>query len=181
MKQLFVATVFLFSFPTIGCTLGYVDYEPVFSNGRSDLSASEVLRLANWRAQLRLWLPSGGKYLVYVRQNARVGVSAKLAEQRRKNLLSTLSNMGIDKVDIEESAVRRFRDGLRPGQELRHLTNVAEISIIPRCPHPCCPGPQPIDAQQGDRGDHDQSKLAGIGEFVSAVDRSRHAGDVPVE
>ena len=106
MKQLLVATVFLFSLPTMGCTLGYVDYEPVFSNGRSDLSASEVMRLASWRAQLRLWLPSGGKYLVYARQNARVGVSAKLAEQRRKNLLSTLSNMGIDKVDIESR--RRF-------------------------------------------------------------------------
>ena len=145
VKRSLALTAFFFSLPTMGCTLGYVDYEPVFSNGRSDLSASEVMRLASWRAQLRLWLPSGGKYLVYVRQNARVGVSAKLAEQRRKNLLSTLSNMGIDKVDIEESAVRRFSDGLRPGPELRHLTNVAEISIIPRCPHACCPGPQPLE------------------------------------
>ncbi len=142
MRRALAVTMLLISLPVMGCTLGFVDYEPVFANGRPDLSANEVLRLANWRAQLRLWLPNGGKYLVYVRQNARVGVSAKLAEQRRKSLLSTLSNMGIDKADIEESAVRRFSEDLRPGPELRHLTNVAEISIVPRCPHPCCPGPQ---------------------------------------
>ncbi|WP_454725473.1 MULTISPECIES: hypothetical protein [Cupriavidus] len=151
MSKIIVLVAFLISIPAMGCTLGYVDYEPVFAEGRHELSAREILRLADWRARLRLRLPSGGIYLVHVRQNAGVGVSARLAEQRRRSLLSVLSNLGIGQADIEEATVRRYGEDMMPGRELRHLVNTAEISIVPRCPHPCCPGPQPKENSAGSR------------------------------
>ncbi|MDF3833619.1 hypothetical protein P3W85_11760 [Cupriavidus basilensis] len=138
------------SVPTFACSLGFIEHEAAFQGGRADLSAGEILRLADWRAELRRSVPNGGRYSVYVRQNASVGVSAGLAEQRRRYLMSTLSNLGIRTDDLDVSIVRRFSEDLKPSKELLRLTNLAYVLIDPRCPHPCCPGPQPIDAKSND-------------------------------
>ncbi|WP_420992292.1 hypothetical protein ACKI2N_030575 [Cupriavidus sp. 30B13] len=143
---------FMNSTVVMGCSLGFIEHELVFQEGRADLSGQEVLRLAEWRAELRRWIPNGGKYSVYVRQNASVGVSAELAEQRRRFLISMLSNLGVAHDDFDVSVARRFSEDLEPSAELLRITNLAYVLIDPRCPHPCCPGPQPIETGSTDRG-----------------------------
>ncbi|WP_144409858.1 hypothetical protein [Cupriavidus basilensis] len=143
-RALFFIIWFVWSVPAVACSLGFLGYSPVFDDEKPTLSANEVLRLADWRARLRIWLPNGGKYHITVNRNEKAGVSAGLAEQRRQSLTSLLLALGIEPTDIEESVVKGYRLDIA-GPWIRPDLNRASIEITePRCPHGCCPGPQPM-------------------------------------
>lgn len=146
LNRIFCAIVLsALSLPAVACSLGTLGYEPVFDDEKPALSAKEVLRLAHWRAQLRIWLPNGGTYHIAVNRNEKAGVSATLAEKRRQSLTSLLLAFGIEPRDIEESIVKDYRLSITEPW-IRPDLNRASIDITePRCPHGCCPGPQPME------------------------------------
>mgnify|MGYP001111513456 CR=1 FL=1 len=139
----------LFSISSMACSPGNLYFQPVFSVDQEGLSAEEIKRLADWRADQRLRYPNGGEIYVDVQANAASGVSHELAERRLNTLRSLLQNFDIPQSAIEARVVDRKIDPLdlrstelRP-QVVRYI-NTATISIAPRCPHPCCPGPEPV-------------------------------------
>ncbi|MGO4812970.1 hypothetical protein AB4156_25805 [Cupriavidus sp. 2MCAB6] len=144
--------------PVLACHPPYIEYEPIYESGRTNLSAGEIHRMADWRSKTRLAFPNSGQYYISVQENPRVGVSVHLAKIRLRNLKTLLLNFGVEDSDIFDTEIKNYGYGAPPNAEARRLASTAYISINPRCPHPCCPGPQPIDAKQADRGNHDQPK-----------------------
>lgn len=100
------------------------------------------------RADLRRRFPNAGEFYVEVPESKAAGVTQQLAESRRTHLTDTLQNLGVSLADIQLSAVvKRSVDPRRmKGAGLRReaIRYTATIAISPRCPHACCPGPQPI-------------------------------------
>lgn len=146
-----VLLVFLafFSVSSMACSPGNLYFQPVFSVEKEGLSVEEIRRLADWRADQRLRYPNGGEIYVEVQANAASGVSHQLAERRLSTLRSLLQNFDIPQSAIEARVADRKIDPmhlrsaeLRP-QVIRYI-NTATISIAPRCPHPCCPEPEPV-------------------------------------
>lgn len=148
-KILALMLLILFSAPSIACSPGNLYFEPVFSADQEALSTEEIKRLADWRADQRQRYPNGGTIYVDVQANPATKVPHELAEKRLTNLLRLLRNFDIPQEDIEARVIDRSVDPkhlrsakLRP--QIVQYINTANISIAPRCPHPCCPGPQPI-------------------------------------
>lgn len=127
------------------CSLAGLEFEPKFPPSRSQLSETEILRFAEWMAQKARDLPSGGHLGVFVRRNARAGVGPQLAESRRVHLNGLLLNFGIAPADIEFSEVEDYGLDLAVVPPLLDLMNTAAVVFNPKCPHPCCPGPTPIE------------------------------------
>lgn len=144
---LFAAT----STASIACSPGNLYFEPKFEPSQSQLSGAEILRLADWRADQRQRYPNGGEIHVEVQANKEAGVPHKLAEARLASLLVLLQNLGITRDDIEKPSIvdRTIDSAHLRSSELRpkvlQYINAAGISINPRCPHPCCPGPEPTE------------------------------------
>ncbi|QQX83949.1 hypothetical protein JJQ59_16265 [Cupriavidus necator] len=150
MKRFLPLLAVLLAMPSFACSLGNLEFSPIFETGSSHLSGAEMLRLADWRADLRRRFPNAGEFYVEVPESKAAGVTQQLAESRRTHLTDTLRNLGVSSADIKLSAVvkrsvdpRRMKGvGLR--REAIRYINTATIAISPRCPHACCPGPDPI-------------------------------------
>lgn len=136
--------------PLLACNPGNLYFNPEFEPGQAQLSRNEIVRLADWRADQRNRYPNGGMIFVDVLANQDAEVSHQLAESRLASLLGLLMNFGIPRSDIEEARVldrdvglAEVRNPEKRSEALKYL-NSATIAIAPRCPHPCCPGPEPI-------------------------------------
>jgi len=108
-----------------------------------------MLRLADWRADLRRRFPNAGEFYVEVPESKAAGVTQQLAESRRTHLTDTLHNLGVGSADIKLSVVvrrsvdpRRMEGAALKREAIRYI-NTATIAISPRCPHACCLGALP--------------------------------------
>lgn len=150
-KVLALALFAIFSTSSIACSPGNLYFDPQFEAGQSRLSSEEVRRLADWRVDQRKRYPNGGEIHVEVLANKGAGVPRNLADARLASLLDLLKNLGIAKVDLDSSAVadrhidpaHLRRADSRP--KVLQYINTASLSMNPRCPHPCCPGPEPME------------------------------------
>ncbi|WP_454725475.1 MULTISPECIES: hypothetical protein [Cupriavidus] len=131
------------TWPVLACHPPYVEYEPVYQAREITLSASEIRRMADWRGMARRSFPNDGTYSISVQKNPRVGISARLAKIRAQDLKRLLLNLGVKESDILDAEIKNYGYDAPANAEARRLANAAYISVDPRCPHPCCPGPQP--------------------------------------
>ncbi len=144
MRIMYFAIVMSISIQSSACTPPFLGYDASFEPNRETLSAKEVMKLAEWKIQLKMVYPNGGRYYIRIYEHEGAGVPASLAEARRRSLLATLSNLGVSDADIAKVVVGEFTAQKKVTPGLRRYANIAELAIDPRCPHPCCPGPQPI-------------------------------------
>ncbi|WP_156811398.1 hypothetical protein [Cupriavidus sp. USMAHM13] len=150
-KALALAQLATAATASMACTPGNLDFEPKFEPGRSQLSGTEVLRLAEWRADQRERYPNGGEIHAEVQANTEAGVPHKLAEARLATFLGLLRDLGITEEEMEKPGIvdRAIDSAHLRSAELRpkvlEYLNTAGISIHPRCPHPCCLGSEPIE------------------------------------
>ncbi|AQV95605.1 hypothetical protein BJN34_17125 [Cupriavidus necator] len=150
MKRVILLLAMLLAMPAFACSLGSLEFSPIFETGSSRLSGAEMLRLAGWRADLRSRFPKAGEFYVEVPESKAAGVTQQLAESRRVHLMNTLRNLGVDAADIKLSTVVKrsvdpfhLKSAGTKREAIRYI-NTASIAISPRCPHACCPGPEPI-------------------------------------
>jgi hypothetical protein len=144
IRNLFLSTLLLWSSLAFSCSLAGLQFEPKFGPHRAQLDASEILRFSDWLAKKAGAFPSGGEFGVFVRRNAAAGTNAQLAEKRRKHLNKLLEQFGISTESIEYSLVEDYGLSIPVVPPLRDLVDTSAITFNPRCPHPCCPGPEPI-------------------------------------
>ncbi|MCP3023339.1 hypothetical protein [Cupriavidus basilensis] len=145
MKVLIFTVAVLISIKVSACTPPFLGYDAEFEPGMEALSAKEVIKLAEWKIQLKEVYPNGGRYYIRINEHEGAGVPGSLAEARRRSLLATLSNLGVSNVDIAKVVVGKFTTEKTVTSGLRRYANIAELALDPRCPHPCCPGPQPLE------------------------------------
>lgn len=143
MKYLLGLIPLISTWSAFACHPPYVEYEPLYEGQRITLSASEIRRMADWRGMARRSFPNDGTYSISVQKNPRVGISAYLAKIRAQDLKRLLLNLGVKESDILDAEIKNYGYDAPPNAEARRLANTAYISVDPRCPHPCCPGPQP--------------------------------------
>lgn len=151
MKNFICASLLLLiSISSQACRPAYMEFSPVFDRGASQLSADEIRRLLDWRQKTRTAFPNGGDYVVEVQASKIVGAPEVLAKQRLQYLMRLLKNVGVPQNDVFEAAVRQRDIGkvaVNDKQAMEKASlyiNTAFIVINPRCPHACCPGPEPI-------------------------------------
>lgn len=116
-----------------------------FQAGQNQLFAQEVRDLAEWDVQMKLNFPSGGKYAVFVRGDNISTGDAIVFTSRAKSLHSALAAVGIegDKVEYSEIDEHLRQSGASP-HSMKSI-GTAFVVFQPACPHPCCPGPEPIN------------------------------------
>lgn len=150
MRRVMALVLLFFSTYSLACSPGNLYFEPVFNSNKDHLSPEEINRFSDWRADQRVRYPNGGEIYIEVEANAIAGVSHELAERRLIFLINLLQNLGIKKIDIKDAGVfdrnigKKYFDNAKSRGLVTRYINTARISIEPRCPHPCCPGLQPI-------------------------------------
>ena len=129
-----------------GCKPPHLEYEPKFEPGSSNLTAREVIRLAEWHLETQEYR-SGFKVYITVWQNDYAEISRHLAQQRAEALQKILKDLGVPSDDIAKPKIRENGQHL-PKADAEKFFNQQSINIEPRCPHVCCGGPYLIPIQR---------------------------------
>ncbi|KDP83345.1 hypothetical protein CF70_026105 [Cupriavidus sp. SK-3] len=137
-KTLLAGACLLLSLDVFACKPPGLDTEVQFAGGASKLSATNIGNLARWNALIIANFQTKGRYLVEIKTAPSLGVSRGLSEQRQTHLRNLLSQFGAEPGQIEN------RSFAFKGSNSDRV-NLAGISFEPACPHPCCPGPEPIE------------------------------------
>lgn len=137
-KTLLAGACLLLSLDVFACKPPGLDTEVQFAGGASKLSATNIGNLARWNALIIANFQTKGRYLVEIKTAPSLGVSRGLPEQRQTHLRNLLSQFGAEPGQIEN------RSFAFKGSNSDRV-NLAGISFEPACPHPCCPGPEPIE------------------------------------
>ncbi|QYY31146.1 hypothetical protein K2O51_28025 [Cupriavidus pinatubonensis] len=144
LRRLAAALLFTWCSSTFPCSLTGLEHELSFANDDNVLPAAEVRKLAEWNARMKQGFPSGGRYAVFVRRAYSGRPSMNLAMMRLESAKAALGAIGLVPERIEHSEVDTAMLELQSGT--KNVMPVSEVYVVfqPACPHPCCPGPQPI-------------------------------------
>lgn len=145
MRAIFVfLIVVFFSESALACRPAYLQLVLHFQAASTDIPVDQVRRTIEWRDNTRRAFPAGFETFVTIWAAEGSVISEEIAERRASNLRSLLLNLGIPAQDIEEMDVVNRNQKIEDSYDLNFI-NEATIEINPRCPHPCCPGPEPIN------------------------------------
>lgn len=120
----------------LACSPGGLEVELKFVGRQASLTATEVLKAANWYADTRRYYPSGGTYAIFLYAKPSLGLPHGLAKERAAWLRNLLGSWGVSPEKIE-IGVMDF-EGALPER-----ANLAGLILDPACPHVCCPGLTP--------------------------------------
>jgi len=131
------AVAALFVLPTAACSFD-ISFNTRFEAGKDDLPASEVRRMAEWMIDEPREYENQQEFHIALYQAPGSDISPALARKRVSHLRSLLETFGVpaSKISSEIAPYRPGKSGLPP--------NFTQVNFLPGCPHPCCPGPQPI-------------------------------------
>lgn len=129
-----------------GCKPPDIEYEPKFQPGSATLTASEIIRLAEWHLETQEYR-AGFKAYITVWQNDYAGISHRLAQLRGEALKKILVDIGVPSNDIAEPKIRENGQRLKKA-DAEQFFNRQSINIEPRCPHVCCDGPYLVPIQK---------------------------------
>lgn len=108
------------------------NFDVHFSSDSATVSASEILRLANWIVDQRIKYPTQEVFQIDGRAEDREHNAHTLAKARLQAVVSILEAQHFNQVPMDEHyGVYRSGD-VENGKRV-------EISILPVCPNSCCP------------------------------------------
>jgi len=137
MKIRTTPATFLLLFLLLSARIGYAcmpgqNFDVYFPSNSATVSASEILRLANWMADQRIKYPTQEVFQIDGRAEDHERNARALAKARLQAVASILANHHFNQVPMDEHhGIYRSGD-VENGQRV-------EISILPACPNPCCP------------------------------------------
>ncbi|MGO4575361.1 hypothetical protein AB4Z48_04860 [Cupriavidus sp. 2TAF22] len=124
--------------PALACSFD-ISFNSNFEHGADRLPASEVRRLAEWMIDEPATFENKQGFYIAVYEAPSVDVSHALARKRVSHLEQLLMTFGVP-ASMTTVEVHRYRPG-----KSAEPPDFAHINFMPGCPHPCCPGPQPIE------------------------------------
>lgn len=107
------------------------NFDVYFSQDSAVVSASEMLRLANWTTDQRIKYPRQEVFQIDGRAEERERNPQSLARARLQAVASVLKALHFNQVPIDE------RSGIYHSGDVENGRRV-EISVLPACPNPCC-------------------------------------------
>ncbi|WP_455153122.1 hypothetical protein [Cupriavidus basilensis] len=131
------AAVAILSQPALACSFD-ISFNSDFERGADRLPASEVRRLAEWMIDEPATYENKQRFYIAVYEAPTVGVSHALAQKRVSHLKQLLKTFDVP-ANMTTVEILRYKPG-----KSAELPDFAHINFMPGCPHPCCPGPQPI-------------------------------------
>ncbi len=139
-KALHAATgiAMLLAMPTLACSFD-ISFNSEFEPGKARLPAAEVRRMAEWMIDEPRQFENQEAFHIALYQAPGSGISPAMAHRRVAHLQGLLERLGVPAgmISSEIAPYRPGRSGLPP--------NFVQVNFMPGCPHPCCPGPQPIE------------------------------------
>jgi len=123
--------------PALACSFD-ISFNSKFEPDADRLPASEVRRLAEWMIDEPATFENKKEFHIALYEAPTVGVSRALARKRVSHLEHLLTTFGVP-VSMISTEIAPFRLG-----KSTQPPDFAHINFMPGCPHPCCPGPQPI-------------------------------------
>jgi len=123
--------------PVLACSFD-ISFNSQFEGGKDHLPASEVRRMAEWMIDKPRKYENQQEFHIALYQSPGAGISHALARKRVVQLQSLLKMFGVPagKISSEIAPYRPGKSGLPP--------NFVQVDFLPGCPHPCCPGMEPI-------------------------------------
>ncbi|AOY92171.1 hypothetical protein BKK79_10520 [Cupriavidus sp. USMAA2-4] len=128
----------LLAMPALACSFD-ISFNSEFEPGKARLSAAEVRRMAEWMIDEPRRFENQEAFHIALYQAPGSGISPAMAHRRVAHLQGLLEMLGVpaSMLSSEIASYRPGRSGLPP--------NFVQVNFLPGCPHPCCPGPQPIE------------------------------------
>lgn len=124
--------------PALACSFD-ISFNSNFERGADRLPASEVRRLAEWMIDEPAAYENKQGFHIAVYEAPTAGISHAFARKRVSHMEQLLTTFGVPASMISVEIAR-----YQPGRSAEP-PDFAHINFMPGCPHPCCPGPQPID------------------------------------
>lgn len=131
------AAVVILAQPALACSFD-ISFNSNFERSADRLPASEVRRLAEWMIDEPATFENKQRFYIAVYEAPTVGVSHALAQKRISHLEQLLRTFGVP-ASMTTVEILRYKPG-----KSAEPPDFAHINFMPGCPHPCCPGPQPI-------------------------------------
>lgn len=123
--------------PAPACSFS-IAFNTSFEPGADRLPASEVSRLAEWMIEGPGKYENKENFHIVLYEHPIAGINHARTRQRVSHLRHLLTTL-----DVPASKISWDVGRYRPGKTMES-PNFAQIDFLPGCPHPCCPGPQPI-------------------------------------
>ncbi|WP_454719483.1 MULTISPECIES: hypothetical protein [Cupriavidus] len=124
--------------PALACSFN-IAFNTAFEDRASRLPASEVRRLAEWMVDEPARYENKASFHIILYAFPEGGISRSLARERVSHLAQLLKTFGVP-ARLISTEIAAYRP-----RKLVDVPNFAQIDFMPGCPHPCCPGPQPIE------------------------------------
>ncbi len=138
IRRTLAALLLLGNHPAYACMPGQ-NFDVYFPPDSAAVSTSEVLRMANWMVDQRIKYPRQELFQINGWAEEREHNARSLAKARLQAVVSILKTQHFNQVPMDEHyGVYRSGD-VENGRRV-------EISILPACPNPCCPGVKSINA-----------------------------------
>jgi len=123
--------------PVLACSF-IIAFNTHFELGTDRLPGSEVRRLAEWLIDGPGRYENQEEFHIFLYSAPTSGISEALARKRASHLRHWLTTLHVPESKISQEVSR-----YKPGKSAE-LPSFAQIDFLPGCPHPCCPGPEPI-------------------------------------
>jgi len=139
--RLIATAVAILAQPALACSFD-ISFDSKFEPDADRLPASEVRRLAEWMIDEPATFENKKEFHIALYEAPDIGIGHALARKRVSHLENLLTTFGVP-VSMISTEIAPYRLG-----KSAESPDFAHINFMPGCPHPCCPGPQPIERTQ---------------------------------